>query len=517
MALMIAIAPSQTDAAGRRPPKDQPIVDTVSTADTPVIAVDTAIDKTDDGKSSKLARHPSEIKFDSLDWKVPLGDSYRVKLTNGPVAYVAADSSLPLVTIEAYIRSGSLTDPAGKEGLGSLMARLLRTGGTARCPADTLDALIDLLALNISFSQGESGVTFHASFLSEYTDTALHIMKEMFFHPAFEQKKLDRERSIMVENISHRFVNPGPTLGAAYRKHIYAKHAPAKLTTEASLKSIRRSDIADLHKAAFSASDIIVSAAGKFNRDAMIAKLNAVFAAPVTPQAAPLPEIATAPQTRALVVHKPINQAYIRMGLPLFKRPHPDYYAVSLLNYILGGSGFTSRLGTRVRSDEGLTYSIYSYAESNYTYKGTMHVDFFTKTESYPKAVSIVIEELDKVVKDGVTAEELENAKTALIAELPSSFRSPEDIVSTYAWNEFYGRAPDHYAKYPDELRKLTLDDIKNAAKKYIDTNKITFTIVGDTAAISAADKAAGPNGFFTMESLKSKRVVSADSLVFMP
>ena len=509
MAMTIAVGASQSDAMGRRPPKNQPIADTASTAGN----VDAAADTID----AKLARHPSEIKFDSLDWKIPLGDSYRVKLASGPIAYVAADSSLPLITIEAYIRSGSLTDPAGKEGLGSLMARLLRTGGTAHYRADTLDALIDLLAMDISFSQGEASVTFHASFLAEYADTALNIMRQMFFHPAFEQQKIDRERSIMAENISHRFVNPGPTLGVAYRKHVYPKRSPARLATEASLRSIKRSDIVDLHKAAFGSSDIIISAAGLFDRGAMIAKLNAVFAAPITPRAAPLDEIAVAPHTRALVVHKPINQAYIRMGLPLFKRPHPDYYAVSLLNYILGGSGFTSRLGTRVRSDEGLTYSIYSYSESNYTYPGTLHVDFYTKTESYPKAVSIVLEELGKTVKNGVTAEELENAKTALISELPSSFRSPEDIVSTYAWNEFYGRAPDHYAKYPDELRKLTLDDIKKAAKKYIDINKITYTIVGDTAAINAAEKAAAPEGFFVLESLKSKHVIAADSLVFMP
>jgi zinc protease len=231
------------------------------------------------------------------------------------------------------------------------------------------------------------------------------------------------------------------------------------------------------------------------------------------PATVPLPEIAVAPQIRALVIHKDITQAYVRMGLPLFKRPHPDYYAVSLLNYILGGSGFTSRLGTKVRSDEGLTYSISSTAESNYTYQGTMRIDFFTKTESFPKAISIILEELNNVIKDGVTDEELENAKTALIAELPSSFRSPEDIVSTYAWNEFYGRAPDHYAKYPDELRKLTKDDLKNAAKKYIDINKMTYTIVGDTAAIN---KASSVGGFFSIDSLKSKRVIVADSLATM-
>jgi zinc protease len=464
-----------------------------------------------DTTASALAAHPSEIVFDSLDWKVPLGDAYRVQLKNGPIAYVAVDSSLPLVNIEAFIRSGSLTsDPDGKEGLGSLMSRLMRTGGAGQYHADSLDALIDLLAMRFSFAQTESNITFQAAFLSEYTDTALYIMKQMFFSPAFQPEKLERERSIMLEGISHRFVNPGPTLGVAYRKHAYQKYAPAKLTTEASLKSISRNDIIALHKAAFGTSEIILSVSGKFDRNDIIAKLNAVFSAPLAPKNAPLPEIAVAPQTRALVVHKDISQAYVRMGLPLFMRPHPDYYAVSLLNYILGGSGFTSRLGSRVRSDEGLTYSINSTAESNYTYQGTMHINFFTKTESYPKAISIILEELDRVIKDGVTTEELENARTALIAELPSSFRSPEDIVSTYAWNEFYGRAPDHYAKYPDELKKLTTEDLKNAAIKYIDKDKITYTIVGDTTAINAA----AASGFFVLDSLKSKTVITVDSLV---
>jgi len=461
-------------------------------------------------EESALTNHPSEIVFDSLDWKVPLGGAYRVQLTNGPVAYVAADSSLPLVNIEAFIRSGSLTsDPDGLEGLGSMMSRLMRTGGTEQYNADSLDALIDLLAMRFSFAQTESNIVFQAAFLSDYTDTALGIMKQMFFSPAFQPEKLERERSIMLEGISHRFVNPGPTLGIAYRKHTYQQYAPAKLTTEASLKSISRDNLIAMHKAAFGTSEIILSVSGKFNRDDMIAKLNAVFSARIAPQSVPLPKIAVAPQTRALVVHKDISQAYVRMGLPLFMRPHPDYYAVSLLNYILGGSGFTSRLGSRVRSDEGLTYSIHSTAESNYTYQGTMHIDFFTKTESYPKAISIILEELDKIIKEGVTAEELENARTALIAELPASFRSPEDIVSTYAWNEFYGRAPDHYAKYPDELRKLTVNDLKKAAVKYIDKDKVTYTIVGDTTAINAA----ATSGFFVLDSLKSKVVITADSL----
>jgi zinc protease len=455
--------------------------------------------------------------FDTLDWKIPLGGQYRVELKNGPIAYVAADSSLPLISIEAHIRSGSLFDPAGKEGLGSLMSRLLRNGGTAHYPADTLDMLIDLLAMNFSFSQTETHVLFRSSFLYEYLDTAMHIIAQMFRYPSFEPRRLERERSIMTEGVKHRFVNPGPTLNAAYRKHSYAGQPPARLSTETSIKNITRDDIIRRHKSAFDSSLIIISAAGKFDRDAMIEKLNALFPAPIIPMCPMKPEITVAPHTRALVVHKPLNQAYVRMGLPLFRRPHPDYYPVLILNYILGGSGFTSRLGMRIRSDEGLTYSIHSRAESNYAYPGTMFVDFFTGTPLYPKAVSIILEELDKAAKDGVTEKELDDAVTALIAELPSSFRSPEDIVSTYAWNEFFGRAPDHYERYPEELRKLTLDDINAAAVKYIKTDKMTFTIVGDTAAIRAAGISAEKDGFFVLDSLKSKRVVTADSLIFLP
>jgi len=513
VAIIIAIiAASCANTAGKRPSADRSAVSAEDAADA-AASVDTGAAAKTAASKRKIVSHPSELKFDSLDWKVPLGDHHRVKLASGPIAYVAVDSTLPLVSIEAYIRSGSLTDPIGREGLGSLMTKLMRTGGTERYNADTLDALIDQLAMSFSFSQGESNISFKATFLSEYLDTAMAVMKELFFHPAFDAKKLERERNIMLEGIGNRFANPGPTLSAAYRKHAYQKSAPARISTASSVKSIKRNDIAALHKAAFSSCDIILAASGKFNRDDMISKLNAVFSAPIAPHPQAIPEIAVAPQTRALVVHKDISQAYVRMGLPLFKRPHHDYYAVMLLDYILGGSGFTSRLGMRVRSDEGLTYSIHSNAESNYVYPATMHITFYTKTASFPKAVTLVLDELDKIVKDGVTEEELSNAKAALITELPSSFRSPEDIVSTYAWNEFYGRAPDHYAKYPDELRKITKADVDKVAKKYITVDKIAYTLVGDTTAINAATTAAVKDGFFVIDSLKSKKVMAVDAL----
>ncbi|MDR0307843.1 MAG: insulinase family protein [Chitinispirillales bacterium] len=459
-----------------------------------------------------IVNHPSQIDFDSLDWSVPLGDQYRTQLASGITAYIAVDSTLPLITMGALIRSGSLSDPDGKEGLGSLMTRLLRTGGTEKYNADSLDALIDMLAMKFAFSQGEAHIAFQASFLSDFLDTAMDITRQMFFHPVFQPEKIEKERSIMLESIRHRFVNPAPALAAAYRKLMYPKNAPARLSTAASLQSIKRDELVSLHKNAFGSSDIIISVSGKFDREEMIERLNAIFSSAIKPQRTALPEIAVAPQVNALLIHKPIDQVYVRMGLPLFKRPHPDYYAVSVLNLILGGGGFTSRLGTRVRSDEGLTYSIHSNSESNYAYPGTLFINFFTKTESYPKAISIILEELEKIRREGVTGSELDHAKSSLISELPSSFRSPEDIASTYAWNEFYGRSGDHFAKYPEEIAKLTKEDIKAAAQKYIDPNKISYAIVGDTTAI----KATAAGNFFSLEAVKNKLVTSSDSLVYL-
>ncbi len=464
-------------------------------------------------KSASIVDHPSKLSFDSLNWKVPLGDPYRSKLKGGAIAYIAVDSSLPLVKINANIRCGSLSDPVEKDGLGTLMANLLRTGGTEKYPADSLDKLLDLLAMKFSFSQTESHVAFQATFLSDYLDTALDVMNQMFFHPAFQPEKLEKEKSLLEESIRHRFVNPGPILGAAYKKLMYPQSAPSHFASLESVRSVTRDDLVNLHKEVFTGKNIVLSASGKFDRKKLSDNLNKMFSGSKSKKEQIVPSISIRPSLNALIVHKPISQAYIRMGMPLFKRPNPDYYAVSVLNVILGGSGFTSRLTTKVRSDEGLTYSIYSNSESNYVYPGTFYIDFYTKTESYSRAIAIVLQELKKVREEGVTEQELENAKSMLISELPSMFRSPDDIVSTYAWNEFFGRTPDHYAKYPAAIRALTREDIKAAAQKYLDLSKLTFTIVGDTTALFKVPS----SGAFSLDSLKNRKIVSTDSLALMP
>jgi hypothetical protein len=153
-------------------------------------------------KVDKIPDSPSRIEFKPLNWKVPLGEPYRTILPNGLVAYIAEDQSLPLVKISGCIRYGSLLDPIGKEGLCNLLANLMRTGGTRKYQADSLDALIDLYALSIRITASESQMQFSLSCLAEYTSLGLDILGEMlsiipprFSMPRTQKRSMPKART----------------------------------------------------------------------------------------------------------------------------------------------------------------------------------------------------------------------------------------------------------------------------------------------------------------------------------
>ena len=460
-----------------------------------------------------LPSSPSKIVYPPLDWTVPLGAPYRETLKNGLRAYIAVDSQLPLIEVAAYFRWGALKDPSGKEGACSLLGKLLKNGGTRAYPPDSIDAIIDRYALRVNISASEDLVELSVSCLSDFADTAFAVIKQMLFYPRFDERELDKEKKIVIENIRHRFDNPGPTLDIAYQKVMYAGSPVARISTEQSINRIKQSDLVDLHRRAISTGNCIFSIAGRFNRSAMIDRLEKLFP-PATPVGdTSFPKISSGKSEKCLVIQKPITQAYVRFGVPLFKRPNADYYAVSIANFILGGGGFTSRLGTRVRSNAGLTYSIHANAESNYTYPGTWYVDFFTKSETFGQATALSLDVIRDLLANGITEGELEHAKETLIGGLPSTFRSPFDVVATYGWNEYYGRSPLHFKQYADELGAVTKDDVRRALAKYLDPAAFAFTIVGDTAALRAHGASEG----FDLDTLSPRKIIAPNSIPQLP
>jgi zinc protease len=463
--------------------------------------------------TAKKPPHPSKIAYPPLDWTVPLGAPYRVTLDNGLRAYIAEDPRVPIVHVTGYVTWGETCDPPGQEGLSFLMARLMRTGGTERYPADSLDKLLDHLAIECSYAVTDAQFSFTVSVLTDFLDSALIILQQTLFHPTFETARVEKERAIVLEKIAHRFDNPGPILDASYGKLMYPGQANSALTTPASIARITRDDLVRCHARLCNTENMIIAVSGRFDKNVVAQKLAALFPKAVPVGESPFPEIAPGPRIKCLMVHKPMSQAYVRFGVPTFRRPHDDFYALHVVNLVLGGGGFTSRLGTTVRSDAGLTYSIYSNAESNYRHPATFYVDFFTKNETTSQAIALSLREINRLVTDGVTDEELANAKKYLVDALPSTFRSPGDIVETYAWNEYFGRAPDHYTRYVESVKALTASDLLRVARAWLKPDSFSYVIVGDTGAIAKADTFPG----FSLKSFTSVRTTTPDSVPALP
>ena len=145
-------------------------------------------------KTGPIPASLSSIPFKPLEWKVPRGEPYRCVLGNGLVAYIAEDRTLPLFSVSGIVRFGQLNDPKGKEGVCSMLAAVMRTGGTKKYNSDSLDALLDLYAIRVKISASETQMQFGFSCLSDYTGRCLDVLEQMLFHPAFEEKKFKKTR-----------------------------------------------------------------------------------------------------------------------------------------------------------------------------------------------------------------------------------------------------------------------------------------------------------------------------------
>ncbi|HYK91391.1 MAG TPA: insulinase family protein, partial [Acidobacteriota bacterium] len=161
-------------------------------------------------------------------------------------------------------------------------------------------------------------------------------------------------------------------------------------------------------------------------------------------------------------------------------RGNPDEFAIDMMNDILGGSGFTSRITNRVRSDEGLAYSAGSSYTAGIYYEGLFRAGFQTKSATAAQATQIVLEEIERIRKEKVSAEELDTVKNSAIETLSRNFASAMAIASTFADDEFTGRDPKYWETYRDRVRAVTVDDVLRVAQKYLHPDKVLILAVGN-------------------------------------
>ena len=438
-----------------------------------------------------IPEHPDKLVFEPLAYTPPRAADHRVVLKNGMVVFIAEDPTLPLVDIAVTVRTGSYLDPAGQEGLAALTGSLIRNGGTRTLTAEQLDERLDFLAARVATSIGETSGTAALNCLAENLDDSLRLFVEMLKEPRFQEDRLALAKEQALQEMTRRNDDPEVIERREWAVLLYGEgRAANRFTTEASIRSLGRADLVAFHRRYFHPAGMIAAVSGAFARPEMIRKLEAAFAGwpGARPAVPPVPsEIATA-APGVYRIQKDVPQGRVSIGLPAVKRDHPDIYALEVMNEILGGSGFVSRITRTVRSNEGLAYSAGSALRLGIYYPGAFRALFQSKSRTVAWAAQLVLDEIKRMREQPVTAEELDTIKRSLVETFPSNFESKAKTMVLFAADEYTRRDPSFWRTYRDRIQAVTAADVQRVARQHLAPDKLLVLVVGDQKEIDVGD-----------------------------
>lgn len=403
-------------------------------------------------------------------------------------AWLVHEPSIPFVALSIGFRGGASLDPAGKEGVTNLMAGLLEEG-TGDMDARAFREAADALGARFSFEAGRDAVRVTAQILTENRAETLALLRRALVEPAFAPDAIERVRAQVLSSIEQDLQNPqaiaARTLDAlAYPDHPYGR--PADGTLE-SVRALTREDIVAAHRAVMSRDHVVVSAVGDITAGQLGPLLDALLEGlPETGARLP-PEVPFGAPGGVTVVEFPTPQSAAVWGGPGPGIDDPDFMAVHVMNHILGGSGFGSRLTEEVREKRGLTYGIYTYVAFR-AFSNQMGGGVASANETIAEALRIVREEYARMARDGVTAEELELAKKNLTGSYALRFDGNANISRILLSMQIDEFPVDYVNTRNDRVEAVTLEDIRRVARRFLDPDRYRFVVVGQPVGLEATD-----------------------------
>jgi zinc protease len=437
---------------------------------------------------AQIPEHPTKLTYQSLDYDPPKPSDFRAELSNGMIVYIKEDNTLPTFDMTAIVRAGSIYDAKEKVGLAAMAGSVLRTGGTKNISGDDLDEKLEFLGGSMNSYMGGASGRASLSVLAKDIDEGLKLFADMLMNPAFEEEKIKLYKDQAIDAIKNKNDNPRTVLSREFDKLLYDDHPLAWEETKTSVENMTQQDLLDFHAKYFAPNNIFLAVAGDFDKSDMLKKIEAAFSGwqKKDIKFPKVPDVKAKNRPGVFMIQKDINQGYINVGHFGIKDTNPDIFGINVMNFILGGGSFTSRITSKVRSDEGLAYNTGSRFATGHDHPGTFYGYVQTKSATVHYAISLILSEFKRIQKELVSDEEMETAKNYYLDSFPERFSSSINTMTTFANLEYEGFPMDYYETYRGNYNAVTKQEVMRVAKKYIKPNEMTIFVVGDVETCKA-------------------------------
>lgn len=434
-------------------------------------------------RSGRVATSVKEIQIKPLPEFKPQQPK-RVELANGMVIFLQQDRELPFIQGSAIIRGGEREVPNAKVGLVDIYQEVWRTGGTKTRTGDQLDEFLESRAASVEASGGIASTGLSFSCLKQDFEDVFKVFLEVMREPAFRENKIALAKDQMRGAISRRNDDVSGIAEREANRLGYGKDNPyARQAEYWTVAAITQQDLTAFHAKSVHPNNIIFGVSGDFDVAQMEARLRQAFESWQKGPAADKMNVQFKdPKPGVYFIPKDdVNQSSIYLVALGTDRKNPDYYALTVMNELFGG-GFSSRLFNSIRTKQGLAYGVGGGVGFAYDHPGLFTISTSTKSGTTLQATDALFKEVDRLLAEPPTAEEVQRAKDSILNSFVFRFDTKNKVLNEKMVYEFYGYPADFLEKYQAAIQKITPADVARVAQKYVDRKKFAVLVVGKEA-----------------------------------
>lgn len=424
---------------------------------------------------------------DAADAQV--GKIERLVTPAGIELWFVRDDTLPILSLNFAFDGGASQDPADRAGLAYMTAAMLDEG-TGELDARAFQERLERRAISLSFSADRDTFRGSVRVLSEHREEAFELLRLSMNAPRFDQEAIDRIRASILAAYKRSLTNPDETasrrwFASAFPNHPYGRPVRGD---ETSIAGIERAMLFTYVKKNLARSNLKIAAVGSIEPAELARLIDHAFARlPEKADLVPVPEVAPHSLGRRDVIELNIPQTTIMFGGMGLKRKDPDFIPAFVLNHILGGGTFSSRLYREVREKRGLAYSVYSYL-ATLDYAGLFMGGTSTRNDRATEALQIIEQEIARLAKDGPTDEELTQAKSYLTGSYLLHFDTSAKVASQLLEIQLEGLGIDYIERRNRMVNAVTAEDVRRVAKRFLADSKLLVIMVGRPAPLSKSN-----------------------------